>query len=596
MADNYAIKGAMKGLMAGLRGVVEGKLAVKQAQTAKARQEAEINLDNKRFNIEQAKAFFEEIRARAKEDREGQYFKKQQEDDTRVKKLQSDYGTAYTKMNDIIKKLAAETDENARMALQGELTVAENDVSKIAGELKYTQPKFAPLPDKTPSEVWESQKKFIAEREQAGDITADEAKTMRSLAAKQLLQQPVTETEDPVQSYMKRSRAIKTLVDSNEITPEVAAQMLKATQNELFPPVKSDTLSSSEVLADELDAIAKLKEERGVSDEEIERLTLAKINEFAGTPKKTGQTLQEKIAEVNAVIDSSPHIKDKDEAKKKALESIVDIDEEDTTVDVTAQSALDKYTGEDQRSNLEALTGLSNAIKVDNVRNHFILSADRYMKQTSFSEMNEEDKELTAKLFVQATMANIQGGDIVKRHLRVYELLRVHLPEIMKEIEALKAEGVDLGKFTAAAEATGNFFGNTANEKVARLNTRIKDIVASFVALRSGAQVTEQERTMYTNIFSQIGRGYELNKAAISGLMDNVLVELNSTYTNLMGDEWGEYATNVIFYPGEIKEPLKWKAPADREPGDPGGPEEITEEDADDFFKEYNKEKVEDNE
>ena len=348
--DNYALKGAMKGLVAGLRGVVEGKLAVKQAQTAKARKEAEINLDNKRANIERAKAFFEEMRARAKENREAQDFTKQQEDDARVKQLQSEYDTAYTKMNDTIKKLTTETDENARMALQGELTVAQNDVAKYAGELKYTQPKFAPLPDKTPSEIWTKQKKFIAEREKAGDITADEAKTMRSLAAKKLLQLPVTETEDPVQSYMDRSRAIKTLLADEKITQETADKMLEATENELFPPVKPDTLSSSEVLADELDTIAALKErDPPVSDEEIERLTLAKINEFAGTPKTTGQTLQEKIDEVNAVIDNSPHIKDKDAAKEKALESIVDIDEEDKPVDIEAQSIMDKYTGEDQR-------------------------------------------------------------------------------------------------------------------------------------------------------------------------------------------------------------------------------------------------------
>ena len=131
----------------------------------------------------------------------------------------------------------------------------------------------------------------------------------------------------------------------------------------------------------------------------------------------------------------------------------------------------------------------------------------------------------------------------------------------MKEIDALKSEGIDLGKFTAAAERTGNFFGNTANPKVAKLNTRIKDVVAAFVALRSGAQVTEQEREMYNKIFSQIGRGYKLNKAVIEGLMTNVLVELNSAYTRGMGEEWGNYATQIQFEPGEIA-PLEWVAPS----------------------------------
>ena len=58
MADgNYALKGAIKGLVAGLRGVTAGKLAVKKAKTERARQEATIALENRRQNFAEAQAF-----------------------------------------------------------------------------------------------------------------------------------------------------------------------------------------------------------------------------------------------------------------------------------------------------------------------------------------------------------------------------------------------------------------------------------------------------------------------------------------------------------------------------------------------------------
>ena len=80
MADNYAVKGAIKGLMAGLRGVTAGKLAIKRAQTEKARKEAEINLENKRFNMEEAKQNFDLQTQLAKRGREAIEFENEQAD------------------------------------------------------------------------------------------------------------------------------------------------------------------------------------------------------------------------------------------------------------------------------------------------------------------------------------------------------------------------------------------------------------------------------------------------------------------------------------------------------------------------------------
>ena len=229
------------------------------------------------------------------------------------------------------------------------------------------------------------------------------------------------------------------------------------------------------------------------------------------------------------------------------------------------QDILNKYA--DHPENNTAFNRVANMISSKDQRQTFAHSIDRFAQGKSFKELSEPEnarnKEDVARLMVQELMENATGGEIVKRHLRTQELLRVHLPEIMKTVDKLHAQGVDLGKVTAFTEKGTQFFGNTNNPEVAKINTRIKDLVAAFVALRSGAQVTEQERAMYTDIFAQMGRGYELNKAVIDGLLTNVLVELGSQYDRTFGKEWGDYATTLDFQPGEVS-PVEYVSP---EPG-----------------------------
>ena len=219
-----------------------------------------------------------------------------------------------------------------------------------------------------------------------------------------------------------------------------------------------------------------------------------------------------------------------------------------------AQQVLDKYASEENFDNHYLMEFISNKIGPKNEAERFVRGMDRFLRGRTFEQLEKfpKIKEAAAKFAVQEIMQNIEGGEIVKRHLRVMELLRVHLPEIMKTIDDLRERGVDLGKVTSGTEKIFQFTGATNNPEVARLNTRIKDLVASFVALRSGAQVTEQERKLYTDIFSQIGRGYELNRAVIDGLMDNVRIELGNIYNTSMGKNWGGYATQLQFDPGEV--------------------------------------------
>ena len=72
MADgNYALKGAIKGLVAGLRGVTAGKLAVKKSDEPNAHvKRLTIALENRRQNFAEAQAFLKHQIALSKEQRE----------------------------------------------------------------------------------------------------------------------------------------------------------------------------------------------------------------------------------------------------------------------------------------------------------------------------------------------------------------------------------------------------------------------------------------------------------------------------------------------------------------------------------------------
>ena len=320
----------------------------------------------------------------------------------------------------------------------------------------------------------------------------------------------------------------------------------------------------SEYILDNAEALGLTAEAAGVVAQQV-----------LGAEETTEQlvdTLYEKIDSLN--LDAAESLKRKADITS-AIGGVKMGETGKKTDFATTQDILDSYA--DDTANNRAFNQIANMIPSKDARQSFAASANRYAKGKGFKELSEpenaEDKEGLGRLMVQEMMENAAGGEIVKRHLRTQELLRVHLPEIMKTIDDMRARGIDLGRFTAVTERAGQFFvGNTDNPEVAKINTRIKDLVAAFVALRSGAQVTEQERAMYTNIFSQMGRGYDLNKAVIDGLLTNVMVELNGQYSTALGDDWGDYMTTLDFAPGEVA-PVQYETP-DRTAVEPTGEDE----------------------
>ena len=147
MADgNYALKGAIKGLVAGLRGVTAGKLAVKKAKTERARQEAEIALQNRRQNFAEAQAFLKHQIELSKEQRETKEFDsedaarkaqeaRQKEEQQRLKDLNDDYEEAEKDLTDLENQLDNETDPEKRKTLREQISMKRGRLLRISNRI-----------------------------------------------------------------------------------------------------------------------------------------------------------------------------------------------------------------------------------------------------------------------------------------------------------------------------------------------------------------------------------------------------------------------------------------------------------------------------
>ena len=147
MADgNYALKGAIKGLVAGLRGVTAGKLAVKKARTEHARQEAEIALQNRRQNFAEAQAFLKHQIALSKEQRETKELDneeatrkaqeaRQEEEQQRLKDLNDDYEEAEKDLTDLENLFDNETDPEKRQTLREQISTKRSRLLRISNRI-----------------------------------------------------------------------------------------------------------------------------------------------------------------------------------------------------------------------------------------------------------------------------------------------------------------------------------------------------------------------------------------------------------------------------------------------------------------------------
>ena len=210
----------------------------------------------------------------------------------------------------------------------------------------------------------------------------------------------------------------------------------------------------------------------------------------------------------------------------------------------TTQGILDSYK---DIPNKRVLNSIGNVISSKNEAQYFLRSAHRWLEGRPFEEVDENSKQRVGKLFINEIMENVAGGDIVKRQLRAYKILKDQLPALLADAAQLQAKNKNLGRLTQTHEGIWRWESGSSDPEVTALRRKLTDALNGYIALRSEAEISEAERAFHDSMFAEIGSGYEANKATIERLTTNVLRDLSAIYKGVMGPEWGEYATTIEF-------------------------------------------------
>ena len=289
MADNYAIKGAIKGLMAGLRGVTAGKLAIKRAQTEKARKEAEINLDNKRFNMEQAKDLFDRESEFMKRGRDAMEFENKQADlkteQDRAEQLHEQQQgirerlkTADNRYDELFKKSLAATDPAEQESIQAEMEHLKKDRAYLLDRLGEGS---SSLEAEIKSESDEAS--AVAEDKRKEDAAASEH--TRTLEADK-----AAEEKEKADAEVKKQEALAALEANKDAFTEEQYNKIKA-QIEIGEDVDITDFTKPPSSADENEHIQ--------AGDDVYEAAIAQGN----TPEEAEEKRQEAITEsVNSVL------------------------------------------------------------------------------------------------------------------------------------------------------------------------------------------------------------------------------------------------------------------------------------------------------
>jgi len=348
------------------------------------------------------------------------------------------------------------------------------------------------------------------------DVQSSSFATELEMTPKQIRQQE--RTTGKAQTPEQRAIQMNEEIDSN-VDP-AAAFMRDTTEK---PEQKTPEETTEQELGAKTNIIDALEKPAGMKDEEWEAWKNQQKAEIAGG--KTSPRILQKEPSPGSITDTQ-----------------------------RAEEIFNKY--KDDFSNNYMIRKIGSMMPVGN-RKAWAHDIDSFLRGRTFEQMasDPQNKKAVAFLAADEIFENAPGGEIAKRNLLAREILQVHLPEIQKRIDLLQSQGKDLGKLTAFVEAIARRTGGDIipnDPEVASLFSDIKFLVTEFIALRSGAQVTESEREMYTQIFAQIGNDYKLNTAIIDGLMTNVLRGLKDTFVKNMGEDWGNYTTNLKFDLGEV--------------------------------------------
>ena len=289
MADNRILEDGLRGALAGIRGVIEAKVMAHQARTEREKRISDqayrqqmANLDERRVRISELSQEDQSATLALKQESEKEAAAAEKTEQERVSKLQAKYEEIAAKITEIDTRYEAAEDDTEKQQIAGERRVAQNELSILGTQLKYSQPKEAAMPELTADEKWNNDMAFIQARVDAGELTPKSAKKARELALKKFLKLPITEADDPLTIYVAREKAISAAIEEGTISGELGQRFLESTESEIFPQEKVEQTPTEELKAD-LDAIDALE---GKTEEEKNKHKDSIISDFAKEQKK----------------------------------------------------------------------------------------------------------------------------------------------------------------------------------------------------------------------------------------------------------------------------------------------------------------------
>ena len=371
------------------------------------------------------------------------------------------------------------------------------------------------------------------------------------------IEQGLKEREDAAVAFEEKSGRI----DALDISDERKAALRTALGNEFFGIGTGEDAKVDEILG-QLEAIEELDE----TPEHKQELKDSYLNKEFGVDASGAEAAARKEEILQVLEENKDAFSEEEYAGIKEqieLGEIVDIGDfiksglgnpTSTTDFAATEEIVDIYRDIPNRTVLDFI---GSAITSKGESERFLRSVHRWLDGRSFEEVDETSKERVARLFINEVMENVDGGDIVKGHLRAYKILQNQLPALLMDAERLAANGKSVGRLTEVEAGRWRWAEDSSDPEVTALRTKLTDVLNGYMALRSEAPIREAERALHASMFADIGSDYEENKATIEGLMTHVLGDLSAIYKGVMGPEWGEYAATVDFQQ-DIAPPEVW--------------------------------------
>ena len=165
----------------------------------------------------------------------------------------------------------------------------------------------------------------------------------------------------------------------------------------------------------------------------------------------------------------------------------------------------------------------ANNLSVDmtkDARENIDLRVQNIVGNSTWEELDANSRSAVADIYANAVETSKQaGGEIAGREAVAMQTMRRELPSVKEHLNILNDNGITIGKGLQIKEGILRLTGETIDPLVGAAVTQINNLTNAFIALRSGAQVSESEFARYQSMLANIGKNNEFNQAIVDEMI-----------------------------------------------------------------------------